>query len=170
MQRELIPAYASAETVADLKRVFNYTSTEEPTPGMFKPRTEFRVMEGPIRISGLDVEPLDVVHGALRTQGFLFRADGCSMGYVPDCSKMPPQVEQRLRCVDVMILDGLRARPHPTHLTIGEAVEILGRIGAKRSYLVHMNHEVDHGEAESALPESVRIAYDGLALEWQGQR
>jgi phosphoribosyl 1,2-cyclic phosphate phosphodiesterase len=166
LQRELIPAYGSEEAVADLKRIFNYATTAEPVPGLFRPRTEFRVLECPLQVQGLSAEPLDVVHGRIRTQGYLFRADGRSLGYVPDCAEMPAAAEERLRGVDVMILDGLRDKPHPTHLSIAQAVRLLERIGARRSYLTHMNHEVDHDEAERGLPDSVRMAYDGLTIEW----
>lgn len=167
MQGGLIPAYASAETVADLKRVFNYVITEPPSAGRYRPRTEFRVIAGPWRMGGLEIEPLDVVHGHTRTLGFLFREGNRTLGYVPDCSEMPPATLERLRGADVMVLDALREKPHPTHLTVADSVALLERIGARKSYMVHMNHEVDHAGLEASLPDRIRAAYDGLTLEWR---
>ena len=67
--------------------------------------------------------------------------------------------------VDIAILDGLRYDSHPSHMTIDEAVEAAGRIGAKETYLVHMTHDIDHTSAEKVLPDGVRFAYDNLVLE-----
>jgi phosphoribosyl 1,2-cyclic phosphate phosphodiesterase len=65
-----------------------------------------------------------------------------------------------------MVLDALRHRPHITHLTVRDSVEILQRIGARKSYLIHMCHDLDHEETERTLPDSIRMSYDGLTLEW----
>lgn len=165
MQKSVIPAYANAATIADLQRVFNYILPENPT-GLFRPMIEFRTVAGPFTVGGLRVEPLPVIHDPKPTLGFRFDADGCSLGYVPDCSEMPAEIVERLKGVDVMILDALRFKPHKTHLTVEASVNILRQINAPRSFLIHMNHELDHADTESRLPPPIKVSYDGLRLEW----
>ena len=70
-----------------------------------------------------------------------------------------------LQGVDVMVLDALRDRDHPTHLTVDESLAYLERIGAKRSYLIHMCHDLDHEALTERAPPGVEVAYDGLQLE-----
>jgi phosphoribosyl 1,2-cyclic phosphate phosphodiesterase len=77
---------------------------------------------------------------------------------------MPEATLKRFEGVDVMILDGLRHRTHPTHITIEAALELLKRNGARRSYLTHLCHDLDHEETQETLPSSVFVACDGLSL------
>ncbi len=67
--------------------------------------------------------------------------------------------------LEVLVLNALRDRPHPTHYTIDEAIEVAQRIGARRTFLVHMTHTVSHAETSARLPDGVALAYDGLALD-----
>jgi phosphoribosyl 1,2-cyclic phosphate phosphodiesterase len=161
----VIPAYASPRTIADLRRIFNYIGTEKPLPGLYRPRIEFCEIGGPFSVAGLMVKPLEVVHGPATTLGFRFEAAGRAVAYVPDCYEMSDRVIAELGGLDVMILDGLRHRPHRTHLTVADSVELLERIGAKESYIVHMCHDLDHEETEKSLPEAIHVSYDGQVLE-----
>jgi phosphoribosyl 1,2-cyclic phosphate phosphodiesterase len=73
-----------------------------------------------------------------------------------------------MRGIDTLALDGLRpSPPHPTHFTIGEAVEVAKKIGPRVTYLIHLTHEIDHDACEATLPPNVRLAYDGLRLEFE---
>lgn len=166
LQGAMIPVYASAGTVADLKRIFTYVNTEHPEPGVFRPRLNFVEVSTPFDVGPFRVEPLPVLHGRVETFGFRLDAGGRSLGYVPDCKRMSDEVVERFRGVDVMILDGLRHRPHPTHHTLEEAVALLKRIGARHSYLTHLCHDLDHEESQELLPSGLFIACDGMALEW----
>lgn len=165
LQGNVIPAYGHAETLKDLQRIFDYIGGEQD-PGVYRPQIDFRPLAGPVRIGEATVEAIPVEHGQKPTQGYLFRAGGRSIGYVPDCHAMDDVMVAHLAGVDVMVLDGLRHRPHSTHLTVAEAVSYLRRIGAGASYLTHMSHDLDHDETESALPTGIRLACDGLVLEW----
>ena len=100
------------------------------------------------------------------TLGYKIVAGGCSLGYVPDCKQMPEETLRELAGVDVMVLDGLRHRAHSTHMTVAESVEILQRIGARRSFLTHMCHDLGHEETQRALPPGIEVSWDGLTLEW----
>ena len=167
IQGNVIPAYGLPATIADLKRIFNYIGGSEEMPGMFRPRIEFKEIDGHFNIGPFKVIPLPVVHGSKPTAGYLFDADGRKLAYVPDCARMSDEIVNSLQGIDMMILDALRHRPHKTHLTVTDSLALLGRIAAKRSYLIHMCHELDHDETEKGLAgnPSIRLSYDGLALE-----
>ena len=160
----LIPAYGSPAAVADLKRVFNYVVTAKPE-GLFRPIVEFREIVSPLKIKNLNIVPVQVTHGPEDALGYLFEADGRRFGYVPDCSAMPEAGIEILKGADLMVLDALRHRPHIAHFTVEESVGILRRICAKKSFLIHMCHDLDHVETEKSLPDGIRLSYDGLKVE-----
>ena len=108
---------------------------------------------------------LPVVHGTKATQGYLFSCAGKTFGYVPDCHRMSDDVVRKAAGVDVMVLDGLRRKPHAAHLSLAESVEILQRIGAGRSFITHLCHDLDHEQTRAMLPPTFDVAYDGLAVE-----
>ena len=163
LQGGVIPAYADADTLQSLQRVFDYISAPNAF-GTYKPDICFRQLQGPVQIGNLTVTPLPVVHGNCSTHGFLFEAKGARLAYVPDCKDMPEKTVALLRGVDVMVLDALRYRQHATHMTIEESLACLDLIQAKQSYLIHMCHEVAHAELERSLPTGVDAAYDGLRV------
>jgi len=163
MQRQVIPAYAGEGTLQDLRRVFDYISTESQ-PGYYRPQIDFRLLEGPVQVGEVTVEPLPVVHGPRPTYGFLFGCGAVRFAYVPDCKSIPAATLERIRGVDVMVLDALRHRPHATHMTVEESLACLGQIGARDAYLIHMCHDLAHAELEAAVPPGVHVAYDGLVV------
>src|SRR6185436_20019235 len=88
-----------------------------------------------------------------------------SCAYLTDCSAVTDDVIERVRGVPALIIDGLRHRPHPTHLTVAQALEIRERIQPQRTYLTHLCHEVDHEELSASLPADAQVAHDGLVIE-----
>jgi phosphoribosyl 1,2-cyclic phosphate phosphodiesterase len=167
LQKRVIPAYADAETLEDVQRVFNYVGNKPSPHGFYRPVVEFVEITGPFEIGGVRLTPLDVQHGRKMT-GYLIEHGGCKFGYVPDCHAMPAATVRMLRGVDLMILDALRYRPHPSHISVDESLELLSEIGAKSSYLIHLCHDVDHSELEARLPAGVRVSYDGLKVDGTG--
>lgn len=163
MQRQVIPAYAGEATLQDLQRIFDYISTESQ-PGAYRPQIDFRRLAGPVQIGAVTVEALPVVHGPRPTCGFLIACGAVRFAYIPDCKEMPAATLERIRGVDVMVLDALRHRQHATHMTVAESLACLEQIGARRSYLIHMCHEVAHAELEAAVPPGVHVAHDGLVV------
>jgi phosphoribosyl 1,2-cyclic phosphate phosphodiesterase len=163
MQRQVIAAYAGEGTMQDLRRVFDYISTESQ-PGYYRPQIDFRLLEGPVQVGQVTVEPLPVVHGLGPTCGFLFNCGAVRFAYVPDCKSMPPPTLDRIRGVDVMVLDSLRHRQHATHMTVAESLACLKQIGARRSYMIHMCHELAHAGLEAVVPDGVHVAHDGLVV------
>ncbi len=164
LQGMVIPVYGSSETIADLIRIFNYINVHEPEPGVFRPRLDFKEVHQSLAVGSITVTPLPVIHGKAATYGYRLDHQGRSVGYVPDCKEMPEGTVNGFRGVDVMILDGLRHRAHPTHLTVEKAIGLLERIGARHSYLTHICHDLDHEETQESMPPGVFLACDGLAL------
>ncbi len=161
LQNSVIPAYADAETLEDVKRVFNYIGNRPCPKGLYRPLVDFIEISGTFDVGDVRLTPLDVQHGRKMT-GYLIESGGKRVGYVPDCHAMPSSTVERLRGVDVMILDALRYRPHPSHICVEESLALLARIAATRAYLIHLCHDVDHAELEAQLPPEVRVSYDGL--------
>ena len=164
IQKGVIPAYGDPVTLADVQRIFNYVDAEGE-PGVYRPRIEFVEIDGVFDVGPINVRPLDVDHWMKPTLGYVFTHQGIRMAYVPECKRMSDALVESLQGVDVMILDGLRHREHRTHLTVAECAEILQRIGAKQSYMIHMTHDLDHEETERGLPGGIKLSYDGLVLE-----
>jgi len=165
IQDEVIPAYASQDTLNDLLRVFNYIGTEHVV-GFYRPRITFHPIKDPFNVGQVVVTPAEVQHGRNTILGFRFDCDGRSLGYVPDCSAMTDAAIDTFRGIDVMILDALRIRPHLTHLTLEDSVALLTQIEAKTSYIIHLCHDLDHEATQAKLPETMSVSYDGLTLEW----
>ena len=159
----VIPAYGDAETLGDVQRVFSYIGNKPSPHGLYRPLVDFIEVTEPFQVGDVRLTPLDVQHGRKMT-GYRMDHEQHRIGYVPDCHGMPASTVKRLAGVDVMILDALRYRPHPSHICVQESLELLSKIGAKASYLIHLCHDVDHAELEATLPPSVHVSYDGLRL------
>ena len=165
IQKSIIPVYGLPATMAYMNRTFDYVHKDHPA-GTYRPLVEFHEITGELELGGLKIEPLEVVHGADPACGFLFTEGSIKAGYFPDCYEMPDGVTDRLSGIDIMILDVLRREPpHPTHMTLDKSVEQLKRIGAARSCLIHMCHDLDHDETQAALPPSMFVSYDGQVIE-----
>jgi phosphoribosyl 1,2-cyclic phosphate phosphodiesterase len=162
-QREPIHAYANAPTAKAIRRAFSYIWNDTQIGGG-KPQLDLHEIDGPFRHAGIEITPLPVCHGDWTILGYRIGP----FAYITDTNGIPDTTVELLRGVDTLALDGLRpSPPHPTHFTIGEAVEAAGRIGARITYLIHLTHDIDHVAVEATLPADVRLAYDGLRLEFQ---
>jgi phosphoribosyl 1,2-cyclic phosphate phosphodiesterase len=159
-QRAAIPCYGSALTLKMLRRTFAYVF-EEGQEGGGKPQLELIEITGSFALLGQLVVPVPVWHGELEVYGYRLG----SFAYVTDCNAIPETSYQLLDGVEVLILDALRYRPHSTHLSVNEALEVAARVGASRTILTHLAHEIDHDAPAVALPASVEFGYDGLAFD-----
>lgn len=115
----------------------------------------------PLPLHGVDWLPLRLLHGKLPVVGFRVG----KLAYCTDVSSIPPETWPHLEGLDVLVLDALRYRHHPTHLTIDQALQVIDQVQPKRAYLTHIAHDVKHSDLEPKLPEHVFLAYDGLTLE-----
>ena len=156
-QRAAIPCYGSAETLRALRRAFAYVF-EPGQEGGGKPQLDLIEVREPFELLGRTVTPVPVWHGEMEVFGY--RIGG--FAYVTDCKVIPETSFRLLDGVEVLILDALRHRPHSTHFSVEEALEVAARIGARRTILTHMAHEVDH---DDPLPAGVEFGYDGLVFD-----
>jgi phosphoribosyl 1,2-cyclic phosphate phosphodiesterase len=161
LQKGHIAVYGSPETITSMRAKFDYVDKPSHSFGGV-PRVVFTEMSSPVETGGARVTPVPVMHGEERIYGFRVDAEGKSLVYIPDCSGIPPESFQWLEKLDVMILDGLRPGKHATHFSIGECVEHLQRIGAKRSFLTHLTHHSDHDTLQASLPARLEVPWDGL--------
>ena len=156
-----IRAWADAATAADLRRMFTYVFDPPDQRGGGVPQLGLAAIDGAFSIGPLRVQPVPLFHGARPILGFRFGR----FAYLTDCNRIPDEAWPLLEGLDVLVLDALRHRSHPTHFTVAQAVEAAARIGAARTYLTHICHDLPHAETGHVLPESVELAYDGLVLE-----
>jgi phosphoribosyl 1,2-cyclic phosphate phosphodiesterase len=161
--RGSMPVYASSETMRDLERVFEFAFKGlNPFPGYLKP--EPHIVDGSFRLGSTTITPLPVPHGNTIVNGYLLsRDDRKLVAYLSDCSGVPDAIVNQITGVHALIIDALRDKPHPTHLTVAQALEIADRIRPNETYFTHIAHELPQS-AESRLPERTYIAYDGLKL------
>jgi len=160
MQGAKIPLYGSAASIERIRRSFEYIFTKVQAGGG-KPILKTHVIDGAFDLFGERWIPVDIYHGRLVITGF--RVGG--FAYLTDCSAIPEESFALLEDLDVLILGALRYTSHPTHFSIPQAVEAIGRIGPRRAYLTHLSHRVDHAELLQQLPEGVEPAWDGLVID-----
>lgn len=156
-----IPIYASPETFAVIHRVFTY-AFEVKDRGTHVPQLDVNLIDGtPFDVFGLRFEPIPVMHGREKIYGFRFG----NAAYLTDHNEIPDSSLARLEGLDVLFLDALRHKPHPTHSTLANSIETALRIKARRTFFTHMCHDIPHAATEAALPPGIHLAYDGLEIE-----
>jgi phosphoribosyl 1,2-cyclic phosphate phosphodiesterase len=159
-QKGEIPIYAAADTMADIQRCFRYIfdgSRKESNV----PHLATRVIDGgSFELFGLEFSPVPILHGSATIYGFRFGA----AAYLTDHSEIPEASLNCLRGLDVLFLDALRHKPHPTHSTVDRSLKTAEQLAARRTFLTHISHDLPHERTESLLPANVRMAYDGLEL------
>ena len=159
-QQKPIPIYADPYCMQEIHRTFKYIFDEDyPYGGVA--RLDPHLIDGPFEVEGLKIVPVPVLHGKLPILGF--RING--VAYLTDVSEIPEPSYPLLEGLEVLILDALRPRPHPTHLTVEQALSVMERLKVPRGYCTHIAHEMGHEETNARLPSHVQLAYDGLQLE-----
>lgn len=164
-RRRPLPLYGPPETLERLRTNFRYIfdETVEAYEGTSKPSLELHPLEPgvPTEVAGVEVLPLAFQHGHIRVFGY--RIGG--LAYITDVKAIPDAERRRLQGLDVLALNALWWRPHPTHLSISEAVQTAQALGARRTYLTHLTHETGHAQLAEQLPDGIFPAYDGLTVE-----
>ncbi len=160
-----VPIYGSLEAIATIRRCFDYIfdprESQSSVPKIVTRTFEDRAFD----LFGVSFTPVRLDHGKGIVHGFRFgRA-----AYLTDHSGIPEEVLEQLRGLDVLFLDALRHRPHPTHSTVERSLGHVERLAPRMTYFTHICHELMHARDEAALPPHVRLAYDGLEIELEDE-
>lgn len=159
-QQTPIPIFADSRCMEGIRRIFAYIFAQNyPYGGLA--RLEPHLIEGPFELWGERIIPLPVLHGNLPVVGFRIR----DFAYVTDFSDIPETTLAMLEGLDVLVLDALRHKPHPTHSTVENSLRLVERLKARRAFFTHIAHELAHAETNAAFPPHVRLAHDGLKVE-----
>lgn len=161
MQDGAIPAYADERTTNDLRRAFSYVFNPPSEKGGGIPEISLTTVNGRFTVDDVEVQTVPLFHGARPILGFRLG----SFAYLTDCNRVPDEAWPLLEGLDVLILDALRHRPHPTHFSVGEALQVVDRVKPRQAYFTHICHDLPHAATNAALPNGVELAYDGLALQ-----
>ena len=159
-QGGVIPIYGSPDTLENIQRVFRYIFDPRFAESAV-PRLVTNVFNSaPVTLFGLDFLPIRLCHGKGTVHGFRFGP----VAYLTDHSDIPEESMAQLRGLDVLFLDALRHRPHPTHSTVERSLESVEKLAPKRAFFTHICHDLAHAGTEAKLPSHVRLAYDGLEI------
>ncbi len=155
--------YANDRAWVDIKRIFKYIfepsyyggGLPEVIANVVEPGASFCVG------NGLEITPLEVIHGRLPVIAYRFN----DFAYLTDLSEIPRETIDALQGLDVLVLDCLRFREHPTHLWVDKALEYVAQLRPRRTFFTHIAHDIKHARDSAKLPAGVHFAYDGLVLE-----
>jgi phosphoribosyl 1,2-cyclic phosphate phosphodiesterase len=157
------PIYANNDSACQIRSMFPYCFGEVKYPGV--PNIELCSIEDmkPFVIGDVEVEPIRVYHGALPIVGYRFGR----LAYITDMSRIEPQELEKLKGVDVLVINALRySKPHRSHQTVLEALRVVDYLAPRATYFTHMMHHIGlHAKVEKCLPKNVHFAYDGLVVE-----
>ena len=160
-----LPLYGPPSTIAHLRASFRYIFDDNVVPleGTSKPQLTLRPLAPnvPAQVAGVEVLPIAFAHGQLTVYGYRIGP----LAYVTDVKRISSEAAALLRGVRVLVLNALWWRPHPTHLSLDEAIAAARTIGAERTILTHLTHETGHEELLAQLPEGIEPGYDGLTVE-----
>ena len=166
--QQAIDIYAERHTLDHLHRVFQHVfeSHKNVNDSFVANLIPNELVVGePILLHGVSFTPIRLLHGRLPIVGYRIDVPGGpSMAYCTDVSSIPPETWPELLGLDILVLDMLRFRHHPTHLTLNQAIEIAEQVDAKQTYFIHMTHCILHKTVNDGLPERMHLAYDGLQL------
>jgi len=157
-----IPLYARPDAAEFLCNMFRYIFDANYKYGGLA-QVEMKEIDGPLELFGACFEPVAVMHGDQEIIGFRFG----SAAYLTDFSEIPPSSFTQLQDLDVLFLDALRHKQHPTHSTVENSIHIAERVGAKRAFFTHICHDLPHEATNASLPPHVRLSYDGMKLEFE---
>lgn len=160
LQHQFIPIFGTPMTIQSLRTIFAYAFDRTRPIVSEVPYLEAVEVSGPFDLFGKQVIPLDLDHGKSHVLGF--RID--DFAYCTDCSRIPPSTMDKLQGLDVLVLDGLRYTPHPTHFNVEQALAVARQINPRQTYFTHIAHEIRHADLGGKLPPNIFLSYDGLQL------
>jgi phosphoribosyl 1,2-cyclic phosphate phosphodiesterase len=159
-----LPIYANASCLARIEAAFHYAfNGENRYVGYLKPKPH--IVAGPFRIGETTVTPLTVDHGKVESLGYRFdHPETGGFAYLPDVKSISPATREQMRGLEVLILDALQEQPHPTHLSVAEALDVIADLAPRQTWLTHFSCRMDYRVVGPKLPEGVGLAHDGLRV------
>jgi phosphoribosyl 1,2-cyclic phosphate phosphodiesterase len=161
LQKAPVACFGDTQTLEDIRNTFGYVFNPATPKGGGLPQLELFTVMGAFCAGRAEVVPVPLWHGKRAILGYRIGA----FAYLTDCSSIPDASWPLLDGVDVLVVDALRERPHPTHFSLNEAIDAAARIGAGATYFTHMCHDLGHAATCARLPHGMGLAYDGLVVE-----
>ncbi len=161
-----LPIYADDVTATAIERIFDYTFRKEnryPTSAQVEIHRLDPTPGAAVHLFGADFQRIPVTHGRQTITGYRFG----SAAYLTDMSDIPPESLPLLQGLDILILDALRHEPHFSHSHLAKSIAFVELLKPQRAYFTHMGHDIDHVPTEAILPPNIRLAYDGLQLQFE---
>jgi phosphoribosyl 1,2-cyclic phosphate phosphodiesterase len=159
-----VPLYCEDVVEEQIRQTFSYAFSDPSTHAhkYAAPRLRFeRITEGQdFSLLGLNIRTIRLKHGELPILGFRIG----NVAFCTDVSTIPADSREQLKNLDVLVLNTLRHKPHPTHLHLDAALNLIRQLQPRQAYLTHMSHELDYDELLKELPPNVAPAYDGLRI------
>jgi phosphoribosyl 1,2-cyclic phosphate phosphodiesterase len=154
--------YARAQVIEQLKQEFSYAFGENKYPGV--PEIDVYEITGePFTVQGIAIQPVFVKHYYLDVLGFRFG----NFAYVTDANSIAPEGQEKLKGLDVLVINALRKTTHISHYTLAEALDLIADLKPKQAYITHISHQMGlHAEVNKELPANVSLAHDGLVLNF----
>lgn len=157
-----LPLYANHNTARVLRSVFKYVFENDYKYGGIA-QVVLHEINFPVEILGKTFSPITVIHGDTEIFGYRFG----SAAYLTDFSVVPDASLAKLQGLDILFLDALRHTPHPTHSTVANSLTIVEKLKPNRTYFTHISHDLGHEATNTSLPDNVRLAHDGLRLQFE---
>jgi phosphoribosyl 1,2-cyclic phosphate phosphodiesterase len=160
-----IDMYGPPDVMARLAKRFAYIFDDsiKPLPGTSKPEGHAYGVpaDKAFHVADVEVTPIAIPHGPVSVYGYRIGR----LGYITDAKSLPAEAIEALKGVDVLVLNALFRTPHPTHLSVSEAVDAAAMVGARETWLTHLTHRTAHADLEKELPKGIAPAFDGLTVE-----
>jgi len=161
VQKQATDIYAEERVQIAIRRIFDYVFSTYRYPGV--PQMQLHLIENkPFKIANLEITPIRGYHYKLPVFGFRFG----KLAYVTDVNRLEPEETDKLRGLDVLILNALRKEEHISHYNLAQALKLIAEVQPRKAYLIHISHQMGFfDEVQAELPENVFLAYDGLEIE-----
>jgi len=158
-----VNVYCTEQVEGALRREFHYAFSENKYPGVPEIILN-RIENAPFSINGIEFTPIEVLHFKMKVFGYRIG----NFTYITDANFISEEEIEKIVGSEILVLNGLRKEPHPSHFTFDQALALIARINPKAAYLTHISHQLGtHEEVTHELPANVHLAFDGLTLELQ---
>jgi len=163
-----LPTFLSNETAIDIKRRFDYMFKKMTSEKIVIPKfdlNEFKSDREELDVLGFKIKILSYTQMGMTVNGIIIG----DLAYISDIKYYPETIFDDLKGVETLIISAIRIAPSAVHFTVDEAIDFAGKVGAKKTYLTHIAHELDHKKTNAYLPPNIQMAYDGLNLTFYAE-